>query len=167
MNIDMPRPAVDASDASLALWMLELMRDSAGFLDVIRSSRKARRRDVLDTPDYVERHQSRLRKLYQSDAEDDAPMTSATSAKIAAVIVRDMLSSREELIEKALSAYLEKHPGSLDTEWQTTFEAARAEIEGRTKGAFEPGFVGGLAAAAREELQRETRTRTRGHERGD
>ncbi len=49
-------PTVDASDQTLALWMLERMRDSERFLGVIKAARTSGQRDALDTPDYIERH---------------------------------------------------------------------------------------------------------------
>lgn len=151
-------PTTGASDQVLALWMLERMRDSERFLGVIKAARTGGQRDVLDTPDYTALHQDRLKKLYQSDTEDDEPISSSTAAKIDAVMKRDLLSSKEELLEKALAAYLDQHPEvgkDLPSDWQTTFDAAQAEIEGRTSGAFEPGFTAGLAAAARQELSRQ------------
>ena len=164
-------PAANANDRDLALWMLERMRDSERFLGVIKAARVAGRRDVLDDPAYVARHGDRLKKLYQSDDEDEAPVSSATAAKIDALVKRDLLSSREELLEKALAAYLERHPKGLEglpADWQTTFAAARAEIEGRTSGVFEPGFTAGLAKAARAEIARQTEAavvKDRGRER--
>jgi hypothetical protein len=158
MPINQSIPGPEASDKELALWMLDRMQDSEAFLAVIKAARVAGKRDVLDSPDYVEKHQGRLKKLYQSDTEDDAPMSSSTAAKIEALMKRDLLSSKEELLEKALAAYLEQHPAGRDglpADWASTFEAARAEVEGRTTGAFEPGFTAGLAASAREELARQ------------
>ena len=152
-------PHRDMPDQALALWMLSRMRDSEEFLGVIQAARKTGRPDVLDEPDYVARHKGRLAKLYQSDDDEDtvdAPPSLA--AKIDAVMRRDMISSVEELLEKALAAYIDKHPSKnegLPKNWQTTFDVARAEIEGKTSGAFEPGFVAGLAASAREELDRQ------------
>ena len=156
-NNSIAQPHKDMADKDLALWMLERMRDSEEFLGVIQKARTAGKRDMLDTVDYVARHKRRLAKLFQSDSEDDVATSPSTAAKIEAVMKRDMLSSPEEFIEKALAAYIEKHPRGaegLASEWQTTFEAARAEIEGRTSGAFEPGFTTSLAASAREELAR-------------
>lgn len=153
-------PSTDANDMELALWMLDRMQDSEKFLGVIKAARVAGKRDILDSPDYVETHQTRLKKLYQSDAEEDAPMSSATAAKIEALMKRDLLSSKEELLEKALAAYLEQHPSGRDglpTDWASTFRAARDEIEGRTSGAFEPGFIAQLATSARQEIVRQTR----------
>jgi len=146
------------SDQELALWMLERMRDSEEFLGVIRLARTAGTRDVLDTPDYVTRHKGRLKKLYQTDSDDTEEAPAALGGLIDEIVARDMLSSREELLEKALKAYLDSHPRGaegLPAEWQTTFDAARAEIEGKTKGAFEPGFIAALAAAARQEMERQ------------
>ena len=157
-NNPITQPHKDMADKDLALWMLERMRDSEEFLGVIQKARTAGKRDMLDTVDYVARHKRRLAKLFQSDSEDDVAASPSTVAKIEAVMRRDMLSSPEEFIEKALAAYIEKHPRGaegLTQDWQTTFEAARAEIEGRTSGAFAPGFVAGLAAQARQEMDRQ------------
>ena len=52
-------PTADASDQVLALWMLERMRDSERFLGVIKAARVGGQREVLDTPDSIERHQDR------------------------------------------------------------------------------------------------------------
>lgn len=153
-----PAPRGDANDTELALWMLERMRNSERFLGVIKAARVAGSRDVLDTPDYVELHRNRLKKLFQSGSGDDAPLSTATAAKVAAVMKRDLLSSPEEFLEKALGAYLELNPRGLeglDVERQTVFDQARDEIEGRTSGEFKPNFVNELAAAAREELVRQ------------
>ncbi len=161
---------VNKTDQELALWMLERMRDSEEFLGVIRAARTAGTRDVLDTPGYVARHQGRLKKLYQSDSEDPVESTARLSSVIDELVARDLLSSREELMEKALKAYLDRHPKGaegLPAEWQTTFDAARAEIEGKTQGTFEPGFVAALAGAARQELERhatQEKDRTRGRD---
>ena len=146
-------PHKDMADQELALWMLERMRDSEEFLGIILKARIAGATDVLDTPDYVGRHKQRLRKLYQSDTEGEVSTTATTAAKIEALMKRDMLSSPEEFLEKALAAYIEKHgQDGLPKNWQTTVAAARAEIEGKTSGAFDPGFTACLATAAREEL---------------
>jgi len=155
MTSDAPMNPDNKSDQELALWMLERMRDSEEFLGVIRAARTAGARDVLDAPDYVARHKGRLKPLYQSDDSDTEEAPAALASLIDEIVARDMLSSREELLEKALKAYLDTHPKGaegLPAEWQTTFEAARAEIEGKTSGAFEPGFVAGLADAARHEI---------------
>jgi len=156
------------SDQELAMWMLVRMRDSEEFLGVIRTARIAGVRDVLDTPEYAARHQGRLKKLYQSDSEDPVEAPASLAGIVDELVARDLLSSREELLEKALKAYLDSHPKGaegLPAEWQTTFDAARAEIEGKTQGAFEPGFVAGLAAAARRELNRQAeRDRSAGRE---
>ena len=114
-------------------------------------------------PDYVARHKGRLKKLYQSDDSDTEEVPPALASLIDEIVERDMLSSREDLLEKALKAYLDSHPKGaegLPAEWQTTFDAARAEIEGKTQGAFEPGFVAGLAAAARKEMEQQAANQT-------
>jgi hypothetical protein len=157
-NKSSPTPRVDANDTELALWMLERMRKSERFLGVIKAARVAGSRDVLDTPDYVELHRDRLKKLFQSGSGDDAPLSSASAAKVAAIMKRDLLSSPEEVLEKALDAYLELNPRGLDgidAERQSVFDQARDEIEGRTSGEFKPGFASGLAATVREELVRQ------------
>ena len=170
MASDAPMNPGNKSDQELALWMLERMRDSEEFLGVIRAARTAGKRDVLDMPDYVARHKGRLKKLYQSDSDDTEEVPPALASLIDEIVERDMLSSREDLLEKALKAYLDSHPKGaegLPAEWQTTFDAARAEIEGKTQGAFEPGFVAGLAAAARKEMDRQAaleRDRSAGRE---
>lgn len=146
------------SEQELALWMLDRMRDSEEFLGVIQAARLAGAPDVLDSPDYVARHKQRLKRLYQSDEEEPIDVPASLAGVIEEIAARDMLSGREEVIEKALAAYLELHPESaknLPKDWQSTFEAARSEIEGKTQGAFEPGFTATLAAAARLEMERE------------
>jgi hypothetical protein len=138
--------------------MLERVKDSDEFLGTLRAARIAGKRDLLDEPRYVDRHKSKLKKLYQSDDEETVDAPPSLAGAIDEIAARDLLSSREELIEKALLAYIDAHPKGaegLPTGWQTTFDAARAEIEGRTSGAFEPGFVADLAAAARREMARE------------
>ena len=147
------------TDKELALWMLERMQDSAEFLGVIRDARTKGKREVLDTPDYSALHRGRLKKLYQSDTDDTVEAPASLAGAIDESAARDLLSGREELIEKAIAAYLDTHPkgaAGLPSEWQTTFESARAEIEGKTNGAFKPGFVAELAAAARVEMDRQS-----------
>lgn len=146
------------SDQELALWMLDKMRDSEEFLGVIQAARVAGKPDVLDTLDYVARHKQRLKRLFQSDDEEPVEVPASLAGAIEEIAARDMLSGREEVIEKALAAYLERHPEvakDLPKDWQSTFEAARSEIEGKTHGAFEPGFTASLAAAARQEMERQ------------
>lgn len=156
------------SDRDLALWMLERMKDSSEFLAVLEAARRKGAPDVLDTPDYVARHKDRLKKLYQGSDEEDVGVTSSAAAKMAALAERDLLSSREELIEKAIAAYLAQHPRGtegLPREWQSTFDLARAAVEGRVTGAFGATFVADLAQSAREEMARQAekaRARDRG-----
>ncbi len=166
MASDTAMDPTNKTDAELALWMLERMQNSEAFFADIRAARTAGTRDVLDTPQDIARHTSRLKKLYQSDSDDTEEAPAALAGLIDEIVARDALSSREELIEKALMAYLEKHPRGVEglpPDWQTTIDAARAEIEGTTNGAFGPGFVAGLAAAARTELARQAGA-TRVHE---
>lgn len=147
------------SEKQLALWMLNKMRDSEQFLGVIRAARRDGKHDVLDTPDYVARHKKRLAKLYQDSDEEPVETSTGAAAVAAHVEQRDLLSCREELIEKALAAYIGQHARGaegLPQEWQTTFSLAQAEIEGRISGAFREGFVAGLADMARQEMARET-----------
>ena len=98
------------TEPELALWMLERMRDSEEFLGVIQAGRVSGRPDVLDSPEYVTRHKDRLKKLYQSDDEEIIDAPPALAAKIKAIMQRDMISSVEELFEKALAAYIALHP---------------------------------------------------------
>lgn len=169
-NNDQPAAHAGQSDRDLALWMLDKMRDSEEFLGVLRAARMAGKTDILDTPDYVARHKGRLKKLYQGEGDDTVDVPSSLAGEVEAVANRDLISSREELFEKMLRAYIDQHPKGaegLPPEWQTTFEQARAEIEGRTSGAFEPGFVERLAQAARQELAREaSQSLGRGADRG-
>lgn len=147
------------SERELALWMLQEMRESEAFLDMLRAARRRGKPDVLDAEDLIEQNTSRLAKLYKnSDEEEPAEVPAALAGAIEEIMRRDLLSSREEFLEKAMRAYLDAHPrGSegLPANWATTFEAAKDEIEGRTQGAFEPGFVASLAAAAREEIEKQ------------
>ena len=110
MASDAPMNPGNKSDQELALWMLERMRDSEEFLGVIRAARTAGKRDVLDMPDYVARHKGRLKKLYRSDSDDTEEVPPALAGLIDEIVERDMLSSREDLLEKALKAYLDSHP---------------------------------------------------------
>lgn len=162
-------PRKDAADTELALWMLERMRDSDGFLGVIRAARRAGGADILDTPDYIARHTGRLAPLYQGGPEELVDLPVDVIAKFEAIAKRDLLSCNEELIEKALAAFLAKNPkiaAGVPADWPTTFDAARAEIEGRTTGTFKPGFTAELAAAARSELDRQAAAeKSRGAER--
>jgi hypothetical protein len=160
------------SEKQLALWMLNKMRDSEQFLGVIRAARRGGGRDVLDTPDYVARHKKRLAKLYQDSDEETVETPAGVAAKVEHLGKRDLMSCREELIEKALAAYLGQHARGaegLPKDWRTTFSLAEAEIEGRTSGAFQPGFVAQLADMARQEMAKEaakTRDRSRGGREG-
>ena len=155
----MANDEMNRTDKELALWMLERMQDSAEFFGTLRAARVKGKHDILDAPEYINNHTSRLKKLYQSDDDETVDAPPSLASTIDEITARDLLSSREEFIEKAIAAYLDTHPkgaSGLTSEWQTTFESARAEIEGKTQGAFKPGFVADLAAAARVELDRQS-----------
>ena len=160
----------EKSDKELALWMLERMRDSEQFLGVIRAARSAGGTDVLDNPDYVALHTKRIAPLYQGDDEETVAVPASLVGEIEKLAERDLLSGPEELIEKAIAAYIKAHPKGdtdLPKNWQSTFEAARAEIEGHTSGAFKPGFTAELATAARQEIARRAGSeKSRGSDRG-
>jgi hypothetical protein len=154
----MPNDHANMTDRELALWMLAKMRDSEEFLGVLAKARAAGRPDILDTPDYADKHKTRLKKLYQDDTEGTVTVTAGAAALIEHLQKRDGLSSPEELIEKALAAYLASHEkGSegLPAQWQSTFALAEAEIEGRVSGAFGTGFVAELASMARQEMEKQ------------
>jgi hypothetical protein len=152
-------PNSDMDEKQLALWMLNRMRDSEEFLGVIREARRAGAPDILDTPDYVARHKARLAPLYQDSVEEPLEAAEEVAAVVEGIADHDLLSCREELLEKAIAAYLRQRPkkdgDDLPSDWPTTFSAAEAEIEGRTKGAFREGFVANLAGLARKEMARE------------
>ena len=155
------------TEQELALWMLDRMADSDEFLGVLRKARAAGKRDILDTPDYIAKHKARLLKLHKSDSEEDTDITTAAAAWIDALVKRDLLSSREEFFDKAIAAYVERYGADhLPGADISMVEAARAEIEGRTNGVFEPGFTEGLATAAREEMARLNSAQTKSHGRG-
>lgn len=152
----MPTIPTGKTDKELALWMLDRMADSDEFLGVLRKARAAGKRDILDAPDYIAKHKARLLKLHKADSEEDTDITTAAAAWIDALVERDLLSSREEFLDKAIAAYVEKYGADhLPGADRSIVEAARDEIEGKTSGAFEPGFTAGLAAAARIELDRQ------------
>lgn len=165
------------TERDLALWMLEQMKDSEEFLADVRAARMKGKRDILDEPQIVDRHKGRLKTLFQGGDDEDVEVPPGVAAKIEGLVARDVLSSREELIEKALAAYIAQHPEAakdLPLNWQSTIDLARAEVEGRTTGAFREGFVGELAAAARGEMDRQAEVersreqdREQGRERGD
>ena len=147
----------DASDKELALWMLDRMRDSDEFLGVIRAARSAGEPHILDTPDIAAQHTSRLAPLYQGDTEVALEASDALVAAMEKTKARNLLSCDEELLEKALAAFLAAHPKNGEgapSDWPATFDLAKDEIEGRTNGAFKAGFVAELASAARVELAR-------------
>jgi hypothetical protein len=149
----MPTTPTGKTDKELALWMLDRMADSDEFLGALRKARIAGKRDILDAPDYIAKHKARLLTLHKSGSEEDTDMTTASAAWIDALVERDLLSSREEFLDKAIEAYVEKYgadqlPAGAG---KSIVDAARDEIEGKTSGAFEPGFMEKLAAAARQE----------------
>lgn len=163
-------PNSEMDEKQLALWMLDKMRDSEEFLGVIRKARRAGARDVLDTPDYVARHKARLAPLYRDSVEEPVEAAEEVAAVVEGLQDRDLLSCREELLEKAIAAYLAQHPQGDDDlpDWPSTFAAAEAEIEGRSTGAFREGFVANLANLALKEMAREAgknRERAQGRER--
>ena len=145
------------SEKELALWMLDRMRDSDEFLGVLRAARSAGAPHILDTPEIAAGHTSRLAPLYQGDTEVALETSVSVAAIMERVKARDLLSCDEELLEKALAAFLAKNPKigeGMPSDWPATFDLAKDEIEGRTSGAFKSGFVAELAAAARVELAR-------------
>jgi hypothetical protein len=167
-------PKSGAADKDLALWMLERMRHSENDLAVIRQARSAGGTDILDTPKHIALHSKRLAPLYQGGDEELVEMPEAVVATLERIAAQHVLSCNEELFEKALAAYLAKYPKAgegVPSDWPTTIDAARAEVEGRTSGAFKPGFTAELATAARTEIARRTglekgTTRDRSDDRG-
>ena len=152
-------PRHDAADTELALWMLERMRDSEEFLGVIRAARSAGGRNVLDTPSYIARQQARLAPLYQGGSEELVDLPDSVVARLEAIAQQHLLSCNEETVEKMLAAFLVANPkiaATVPADWPTTFDMAKAEVEGRTSGVFMPGFAADLAAAARGEIARRT-----------
>lgn len=150
-------PRKDASDKELALWMLERMRHSERFLDDIRDARSAGETDMLDRPEYIAQHRGRLAQLYRGGSERVVEITEEAADQLKQIAAQKLLSCDEEVIEKALASFLAANPkiaATVPADWPTTFDAAKAEVEGRTKGRFRPGFTSELAAAARSELDR-------------
>ncbi len=150
--------------------MASKLANSQGSLAVIREARKQGKRDVLDDPAYVARHRQRLRRLYQSDAEAPVSLPVPIAKVIEAIMSRDLLSSPEELIEKALGAYLDQHPRGREgvaIDWATTPAAVRAEIEAGTAERFDAGFAGRLAEAERKEERQRGAEKDRANERND
>jgi len=150
-------PRHDAPDRELALWMLERMRDSQDFLGVIRAARSAGGRDVLDTPAYIARQRARLAPLYQGGPDETVDLPVFVVDRLDAIAQQDLLSCNEETVEKILAAFLAANPNiaaTVPANWPTTFDMAKAEVEGRTRGSFKPGFAADLATAARSELAR-------------
>lgn len=153
------------SERQLALWMLDKMAGSKEFIGVLRQARSDGERHFLDTEEVRAMHMRRLKKLHQGDTEEVVEVPAVLAGKIAGIVDRDLLSGPDELIEKAIEAYIER-TGSreLPENRQPTLDMARAEVEGRTTGMFHSGFVAGLAGAAREEMARDAdRDRDRGH----
>lgn len=150
-------PRKDASDKELALWMLERMRHSETFLDDIRAARSAGDTDMLDRPEYIAQHGRRLAGLYQGGDEKRVEMSEEAAAQLKQIAAQGLLSCDEHVLEKALASFLAANPkiaATVPGDWPTTIDAAKAEVEGRTKGRFRRGFTADLAAAARSELER-------------
>lgn len=150
-------PGADASDRDLALWMLERMRESDTFLESIRAARSAGGTDMLDRPEYTDAHRVRLAPLFEGDKLSTLDVSETVDAAVTKLKEFQLLSGNEELLEKVLAAFLAKHPKIATTvpaDWPSTIDAARAEVEGKTKGRFRAGFTADLASAARRELER-------------
>lgn len=150
-------PGADASERELALWMLDRMADSERFLADIRAARVGQAPDVMDTPEFVGKHKARLAPLYQGGTAEQVELSDEVVAMMAILAERDVRAGREDVIEKALLAYLEENPKGgegLPKFEPSTVELARAEVEGRVQGAFREGFVAELAGAARVEIAR-------------
>lgn len=159
------------SERELALWMLGKMQDSETFLGILRKARATGARHMLDRADMHALHLQRLRKLHEGEDEETVEVPATLAGTIVALVERDLLSGPEELIEKAVAAYIERTgERDLPALAEPTIAMARAEIEGRTSGVFHAGFVVELAAAARAELSREAeaeRERDQGRERDE
>ena len=155
----MPNDATAAdgmSERELALWMLEKMKDSDTFLGILRKARADGDPHMLDKAELRALHLLRLKMLHEGDEEETVEVPVTLAGTIAALVERDLLSGPEELIEKAIAAYIERTgERGLPAFTEPTIEMARAEIEGRTQGQFDPGLVRELASAARVELARE------------
>ena len=146
-----------SEEQTLALWMIERMRGSEEFLNLIRQQRVAGSPDGLDTPENIARHAERVAPLYRGESGEALDVPEKLAAAMAAVGMRDLLSCPEEMIEKAIAAYLKQHPSGEDdlpTGWKSTFALAEAEVRGEVRGQFAPNFVAALADRAREEQQR-------------
>ena len=145
------------SERELALWLLGRIEESDAVLERIRASRRASRPEMLDDPDLVAHLRRQVSHLFQGGDETTEELPAALAGLMEGLGARDALSSREELLEKALAAYLERnsHEATAPPEdWRTTVALARAEVEGEKTGAFREGFVADLAATARAELAR-------------
>jgi hypothetical protein len=166
----MPHPSAE-NEKALARAMLEKLAVSEKLLAEIRDARTQGLADPADRPKLVERHKARLRRLYQDDDESEVGVSASVAAQIEAAMSRDVLSCREELVEKAIAAYLQGHPRGaegLPKDWQTTLALAEQQVEGRSDTAFRETFVSALAAAERAERdQVKTRERTNDRERGE
>ncbi len=152
-----PEPRRDAGDKELALWMLERMRHSESFLEDIRAARSAGDTDILDRPEYVAQHRKRLAHLYQGGDEKLVEISEDTADRLQLIATQGLLSCDEHVLEKALASFLAANPkiaATVPADWPTTLDAAKAEVEGRTKGRFRASFTADLATAARSELDR-------------
>ena len=164
----MPRKITEQNDKVLALAMLAKIARSETLLSDICTARFAGRRDPLDSPDVVARHASRVKRLYQDSEEGEVGVPVSVAAAIDAATARDVLSCREELVEKAIAAYLQAHPRGtegLPKDWQTTLALAEQQIEGQVKDAFRDNFVGELAQSERAERDQQ-KDRSRSNDRG-
>lgn len=152
------------SDKELALWMLDRIDASEKLLAARRSGSPAEQPD--DRNSAFDRRV--LETLYRGPDAEDQRLPAALVGIMDAIGNRDLLAGREEVIEKALAAYISRHPNGNDglpTAWQTTIAAARAEVEGRTTGNFAPNFVATLAKAARDEMVMEANRERSSNER--
>lgn len=150
-------PHKGASDKELALWLLERMRHSESFLEDIRTARSAGDTDILDRPEYIAQHRMRLAHLYQGGDEKLVEISEDTADRLQLIATQGLLSCDEQVLEKALASFLAANPkiaATVPADWPTTLDAAKAEVEGRTKGRFRASFTADLATAARSELDR-------------
>lgn len=143
------------SQKALALAALDRIGESERELSDIRArAARGEGRPGLEAPPHLDRVQA----LYQSETVEMVELPATMVAMMDQLAARDLLSCREEFIEKALAAYIAEHPRGtedLPKDWQTTVASARDEVEGRTQGAFGPGFTAALAAVEQREQHRQ------------
>lgn len=147
-------PDMKPTQAALASKALDRIEAGERTLAAIQKARADGRTHDADTPEAVRQHRSDVDVLYAGREKLELELPIEVKAVADALMARDLIAGPEAFFERCLAAYIaERGDHGIDKDWQTTVEAARADIAGGGDGRFDSAFAERLAdseAAARD-----------------